>query len=328
MAETISVLIASYNCARFLPQCLHSISSQTRQPDEVIVVDDGSQDDTEVVMRSFPDVRYIRAEHGGKAAAFNRAVAAARGDILCHLDADDYWMPLKLERVCKELAGQPDLAGVIHEIEHVDRDGAPIEPRHKNTTPGKSVIMTLESFTDVGFVYSIPGAKGIFAGHPNTIAIRRFALVDLFPLWPDMGLLVDGIFLFGALRYGLLYLPESLSAYRHHSSNTSLGHANQSLDVIKMFQLLLSNADFLSHLSDRQTRLIKARILERTARYACLTGKDKIRGTIAGMQVPLVLLRNGLLFNWRHLVLPIMCVVPIRRMPSPARKPLLAFGRN
>ena len=61
MAETVSVLIAAYNCARFLPACLKSIHGQTRQPAEVIVVDDGSEDDTEDVMRSFPAVRYFRA---------------------------------------------------------------------------------------------------------------------------------------------------------------------------------------------------------------------------------------------------------------------------
>src|SRR5215470_3958756 len=115
MGETVSVLTATYNCARFLPQCLESIYAQTRQPDEVIVVDDGSKDNTGEVMRRFSDVRYIRAEHGGKAAAFNRAVSEATGDILCHLDADDYWMPEKLKRVCGELADNPKLAGVIHE---------------------------------------------------------------------------------------------------------------------------------------------------------------------------------------------------------------------
>src|SRR5439155_17983912 len=107
MSEKVSVLIASYNCARFLTECLESVLAQTRPPEEVIVVDDGSSDETPEVMRGFPNVRYIQQEHSGKSAGFNRAINEATGDILCHLDADDYWMPRKLERACKELTDRP-----------------------------------------------------------------------------------------------------------------------------------------------------------------------------------------------------------------------------
>jgi len=311
MAETVSVLIATYNCARFLPQCLESISAQTHQPHEVIVVDDGSKDNTKEVMRGFPHVRYVQAEHGGKSAAFNRAVSEAKGDILCHLDADDYWSPRKLERVCKELAKKTSLGGAIHDVEHVDEVGTRI--RGQKLARGTPSVITLESWADVDFLYSIPGARGFLGGHPNTTVVRRSALVDLFPLRTNVGLFVDGIFVLGALRYGLLYLPEVLSAYRHHGHNAGLGQANQCIDAVKMFQFLLGKKEFRNHLSDRDTGLIKARILEKTARYACLTGNDKVRGAIAGIQVPFVLLRSGLLFNWRHLALPLMCFIPVKR---------------
>jgi len=320
MAESISVLIATYNCARFLPHCLESLSAQTRKPDEVIVVDDGSEDNTGEVMRRFPAVRYIRAQHGGKSAAFNRAVSEATGDILCHLDADDYWMPRKLERVRDELADKPTLGGVIHETEHVNEDGSRIESGGKPQARKMPAVVTLDNSEELHFLYSVPGAKGFFAGNPNTTVVRRSALVDVFPLWPDMGLAVDAIFVFAALRYGLLYLPELLSAYRHHGNNAWLGNPHRSQDIIRMFQFLLFNEAYKNHLSVRQIQLLKARILEMTAYDSCLTGNNKIRGAVAGIQVPLVLLRNGLLFNWRHLALPLMCFIPIKRpaFKSPA----------
>jgi glycosyltransferase involved in cell wall biosynthesis len=320
MAESISVLIATYNCARFLPQCLTSISAQTHQPDEVIVVDDGSEDNTREVMRRFPAVRYIRAHHGGKSAAFNRAVSVATGDILCHLDADDYWMPQKLERVRDELADKPTLGGVIHETEHVNEDGSRIKSVGKPRARKMRAVVTLDNSEELHFVYSVPGAKGFFAGNPNTTVVRRSALVDVFPLWPDMGLAVDAIFVFAALRYGLLYLPELLSAYRHHGNNAWLGSPHRSQDIIRMFQFLLFNEAYKNHLSARQIQLLKARILEMTAYDSCLTGNNKIRGAVAGIQVPLFLLRNGLLFNWRHLALPLMCFIPVKRpaFKSPA----------
>src|SRR5262249_50085637 len=139
-------------------------------------------------------------------------------------DADDYWMPRKLERVCDELGKNQSLAGVIHETEHVNEDGRRLDTgsnRHAHKAPA---VVTLDSSEELHFLYSVPGAKGFFAGNPNTTVVRRPALVDLFPLWPDMGLGVDAIFVFAALRYGLLYLPELLSAYRHHGANAWLGN--------------------------------------------------------------------------------------------------------
>lgn len=312
MPETVSVLIATYNCARFLPQCLESVSAQTRQPDEVIVVDDGSEDNTAEVMRRFPAVRYIRAEHGGKSAAFNRAVSEATGDILCHLDADDYWMPSKLERVCQELGDKPTLAGVIHETEHVNEAGARIKAGNHEARR-KPSVMTLETSEEHHFLYAIPHAKGFFAGNSNTTVIRRPALVDLFPLCPDMGLGVDAVFVFAALRYGLLYLPEELAAYRHHGNNSWMKNPQRSQDIIQLFRFLLLKEAFKNHLSSRQVRLLKAHMLEMTAYDSSLTGNDKIRGAIAGIRVPFALLRNGLLFNWRHLALPLMCFIPVKR---------------
>jgi len=324
MAETVSVLIASYNCAHFLPQCLESVSAQTRQPEEVIVVDDGSEDDTREVMRRFPGVHYIRSEHQGKAAAFNRAVSKSTGDILCHLDADDYWMPQKLERVCKELADRPTLGGVIHETEYVNEDGSHIELGSKPQASRMPAVVTLDNSEERGFLYSVPGVKNLSAGNPNTTVTRRWALVDLFPLWPDMGLGVDGIFVYGAARYGILYLPEFLSVYRHHGNNAWAGNPHRSQDLIKMWKFLLFKEDFRSHLSARQIRLLEAKILEMTAYHASLTGDNKIRGAIAGIRVPLALLRNGLLFNWRHLALPLMCFLPVKRAAWHAGKKRLA----
>lgn len=316
MPETVSVLIASYNCGRFLSECLKSVLTQTRPPDEVIVVDDGSEDETADVIRKFPDVRYIRQEHSGKSAAFNRAVGEASGDILCHLDADDYWMAPKLERVCKELADNPTLGGIIHDAEHVDEDGNHFELSYSTKAVTEPVVIMLGDCDEVGFLYPVPAAKGFFAGNPNTTVTRRSALVDLFPLWPDMGLGVDCIFLAGALRYGLLYLPEPLSAYRHHRRNAWLENPYGSQHIINMWQFLLSQENYRSRLSLRQINLLKAKMLEMEAYQASRTGRNKCRGVIAGIQVPMILLRNGLLFNWRHLALPITCILPIRRTVS------------
>ncbi len=316
MPETVSVLIATYNYGRFLSQCLTSVLAQTRPPEEVIVVDDGSEDETSEVMRRFPDVRYIRQDHSGKRTAFNRAVAEASGDILCHLDADDYWMPSKLERVCKELADNPAIGGIIHEVEHVDEVGGHLELGWVTSAPTRPAIITLDDCEEVGFLYPLPGAKGLFAGCPGATVTRRSALVDLFPLGPGMSPAVDGVFLAGALRYGLLYLPDSLAAYRYHGKNMWRGNPYGEQHIIDMWRFLLSQENYRSHLSSRHVSLLEAKILEREAYQASRTGKNTIEGVIAGIQVPMILLRNGLLPNWRHFALPIACILPIKRTLS------------
>src|SRR5579883_1111852 len=131
MSERVSVLICTYNYARYLPQCLTSVLAQTRPPDEVIVIDDGSTDGTPELMKQFRDVRYIHQENTGKATAFERAVALSTGDIICHLDADDYWEPRKLDQVILCFSANPKLGGVLHEVHYVkDRKSTRLNSSH------------------------------------------------------------------------------------------------------------------------------------------------------------------------------------------------------
>lgn len=312
MADRVSVLICTYNYGRFLGECLNSVMRQTRAPDEIIVVDDGSQDDTRVVMKSFPSVRYFFQDNAGKPTAMNRAMAVSTGDIVCHLDADDYWKPDKLERVCEPFRSQPSLGGVIHEVEHVDHIGRRLDSYGTQRFP-RSAILTLEGNEEVGFLYPIPHGRGLSAGNPNTVCARRAAVADLFPLPAGMGLCVDAVFLAGALRYGLLYLPEALSAYRHHGRNSWLGSVRAVQDIIDMWEFLLANDNYRRHLTRRHISLLRAKILERKAYLTSRTGERKLEGLTSATALPFVLLRNRLLCSWKHLALPLLCIVPLKR---------------
>ncbi len=96
---TISAVIPCYNAAPFLRETLDSILNQTYKPLEVIVVDDGSTDDSASIAQSYGSpVRVIRQENQGESVARNRGMDEARGDWVALLDADDRWLPNKLER--------------------------------------------------------------------------------------------------------------------------------------------------------------------------------------------------------------------------------------
>ena len=96
----VAVVIPAYNAVSLLPETLDSLASQVRKPDEVIVIDDGSSDETAAVAERHPIVsRVIVRANGGICAARNDGIEAADSDLIFLLDADDLWHPSYLERM-------------------------------------------------------------------------------------------------------------------------------------------------------------------------------------------------------------------------------------
>jgi len=107
---SVSVVIPSYNCAALLPRAVESVLGQTCAPYEVIVVDDGSVDNTSEIVEQYGDrVRYVYQENAGVAVARNHGIEIARGNWIAFLDADDEWFPHKLERQVSALKAHPEL---------------------------------------------------------------------------------------------------------------------------------------------------------------------------------------------------------------------------
>src|SRR5919204_5434173 len=96
----VSVIVRSYNRAAYLAQALESVLGQTRPPDQVLVVDDGSTDATLALLDTYrASVEVIALPHSGNPArVLNAGLEAATGDIVALLDSDDVWLPYKLER--------------------------------------------------------------------------------------------------------------------------------------------------------------------------------------------------------------------------------------
>ena len=100
----VSVIIPTYNSAQFIVETLESVFAQTYKNYEVIVVDDGSTDNTKEVLKPYMSkIRYIYKENGGPASARNVGIKNARGEYIAFLDSDDLWLSEKLERQVKYL---------------------------------------------------------------------------------------------------------------------------------------------------------------------------------------------------------------------------------
>jgi glycosyltransferase involved in cell wall biosynthesis len=110
----LSVVIPAYNAARYIAEALESVLAQIGSDAEVLVVDDGSTDDTAAIAERFgAPVRVIRAEHGGIAATVNRGMSEVRGAFIASIDADDRWLPGKLTLQFAALDADPSLDAVF-----------------------------------------------------------------------------------------------------------------------------------------------------------------------------------------------------------------------
>jgi GT2 family glycosyltransferase len=120
----VSVLIPTYNRAGLLREALDSVLAQTMQDFEIIVVDDGSTDDTRDVVASYgPGVQYVLTDHGGPARARNAGMELARGEYLCYLDSDDLYYPHKLALQVDHLDRHPDSVMVYTDFSGFDARG-------------------------------------------------------------------------------------------------------------------------------------------------------------------------------------------------------------
>lgn len=122
----VSVVVATYNMGHYLPHAVRSALAQTYRNIEVIVVDDGSTDDTATVVQPLladPRVRYVPKPNGGQASAKNRGIQEARGEFVAFLDSDDAWEPEKLALQIPLFLASPRVGVVYARYVEMDEQG-------------------------------------------------------------------------------------------------------------------------------------------------------------------------------------------------------------
>lgn len=190
----VSVVVPTYNRAALLPRALDSVLAQSRPADELIVVDDGSEDGSAALLAArYPQARVLRQPNRGVSAARNAGIRAARGGWIALLDSDDLWRPDKLAR---QLAAAGADARLVHCDELWIRDGRRVNPKRRHAKYG-------------GYIYR--RCLPLCALSPSAVLIRRevFAEIGLFdeslPACEDYDL-----WLRVCARYPVRYLDEPL----------------------------------------------------------------------------------------------------------------------
>ena len=203
---SVSVIIPTRNRARLLEEALESVFAQTVPVREVIVVDDGSTDETEEVVACFPGVRLLRTDHVGPAAARNAGAAAATGALLAFLDSDDVWLPQKTARQRARLRERPEAALVYADYDTWDGRVAASRGFLTDYAPGCE-----------GHIYLALLMRNRVC--PSTVIVRAdcFRSIGGFVTTPRLAMGEDwATWLRLAKKYPFAFVPEVLAYYRIH----------------------------------------------------------------------------------------------------------------
>jgi glycosyltransferase involved in cell wall biosynthesis len=203
----VSVIIPTYNRAVYLRQALQSVFAQTFAPFEVIVVDDGSGDNTTEVLHAFNSrLRCFCQEHKGVSAARNLGLQVAKGDVIAWLDADDVWEPDFLATVIPILHADEAIHGIYTGFFHIDAAGNRLPQSSQKVVPPSELYSSL---IDSCFILT------------STLVVRRdcFEQVGLFD--PRLEICEDyDMLLRLAKDFTIAGVPHPLVAVRVHESNT------------------------------------------------------------------------------------------------------------
>ena len=254
---TVSVVIPTYNRAALLRQALDSVFAQTFTDYEVIVVDDGSTDETPQMIERYADrLHYIWQENHGAAQARNRGTAAARGEWIAFLDSDDMWHREKLARCLEHARRDPEAAIIFHPMVEIDDAGHRVRGRSKRAVQGRIV--------DQLFAHCFV--------HTPTVVVRGEVLRQADGFDSELAVCEDyQLWLRIALRHPFHMVPAPLAFRRLHKKRLSKSAMYRNMvlraEMLERFYLELGGRDSLH----------RRRSLRRLARVFRSAGKANLR---------------------------------------------------
>ncbi len=211
----VSILINNYNYGNFLAEAIESALAQTYPHTEVIVVDDGSTDNSHEVLAEYRDrIQAILKPNGGQASAFNAGFEASRGDLVCFLDADDLFQPTKAAAIAQIFTDHPEAEWCFHPLSF---QGANLASATATAKTGLAGVYDLRE----------PMSRGKLRGYlpiPGTatsgMALRRSLLARILPMPEEINITSDDYIKYIALGITPGYVSlDELAIQRIHGNN-------------------------------------------------------------------------------------------------------------
>lgn len=265
-------MINNYNYGHFIKECIDSVLTQTYKNIEVVIVDDGSTDDSVEVMQraysNYDNIKIISKENGGQLSAFDEGQRHVTGDIVFFLDSDDLYKDNYIESVIEIYTEKKEVDFVYTALERFFPDG------HSEITQQNIKSSHVVGFSFLSTLYT----KELIGSWTSSLSMKRDVLNKILPIpfhneWITRAddCLVWGASLVGANKY---YCSKPLVMYRVHSSNNYFNKEfsnyylfKRALTVNRLFSYLLSN----NGIDERSKKLINLIDIE----YASRTDKDK-----------------------------------------------------
>ena len=243
----VTVVINNYNYGRFLGESIHSALSQSYSRIEIIVVDDGSTDDSRAVIAGFgKKITAVFKANEGQASAFNAGFAKSRGEIICFLDADDLFLADKVSRIV-DAYKDPGIGWCVHPLQAVNATGQPI--------CGPLDVRYATGRYDFREQY-LRGKPTFWAAPTSGLSFRRSLLARLLPMPRHIRITADNYltFSFPAFAPGF-YISECLSLQRIHGANAYTANEDERFKSTVQMSIATAVRDFIPELSRLANRL-------------------------------------------------------------------------
>lgn len=221
----ISVIIPTYNRAHTLPRAIESVLAQNQKPQEIIIVNDGSTDDTKTILANYPGLYVINQQNHGVSTARNVGIEKAKGEWIAFLDSDDEWLPDKLEKQWAAICNDDKL--ISHTEEIWIRNGQRVNPMKKHQKYG-------------GWIYD--KCLPLCVISPSSVMIHKTVFDDVGNFDESLEVCEDyDLWLRICAKYPVLFVDEPLIVkYGGHEDQLSRKHWGMDRFRVKALEKMLA----------------------------------------------------------------------------------------
>jgi glycosyltransferase involved in cell wall biosynthesis len=320
--ELVSVVIPAYNASATIDETLRSVRAQTHAYLEILVVDDGSQDDTLDIVRRHarmdPRIRVLTQANAGVAAARNHGWKSAHSDIIAFVDADDLWAPAKIERQLHALLAGGKRIGLVYAWYQL------IDGESRVLQPGGRPLFSGDVLDDI--------FCGNFIGNGSAVLVRRQVLIDTQGF--ESGLRAAGaqgcedllFYCRAAERHSFAVIPDYLIGYRYLPDNMSSNLPR----MLRSWMLVMDEME--ARHPERRDRLASglrnygAWLLFKALRLGRLDYFGELLSLLGRRNIGIVLIAAGIdLPRWFINAIRWRLQASVARMLRPRQRPVTSF---